>query len=76
MIVLPKNTHLASVINIYIYIYNIYYSRVKVMLDIYAFNPSIDSLLCGKLEINNKRLTRQVQHETKISPYISRKSTH
>ena len=55
------------------YIYN---SRVQVMLDIYTFNASIDSLSCGKLEINNKRLTRQVKHETKISPYISRKSTH
>ena len=46
------------------------------MLDIYPFNASIDSLLCSKLEINNKRLTRQVEHQTKISPYISRKSTH
>ena len=46
------------------------------MLDIYTFNASIDSLSCRKLEINNKRLTRQVKHETKISPYISRKSTH
>ena len=41
----------------YTYIYN---SRVQVMLDIYTFNASIDSLSCGKLEINNKRLTRQV----------------
>ena len=42
----------------------------------FTFEAILDSLLGGIIEINNKRLTRQVKHETKISPYISRKSTH